>query len=143
MNINRIILSAVRRKTNSRGGFTLVEIMVVMTILGMLAALVIPNVMGRVRVAKQHDCLVQIKSIEAACEMYKLDVGKFPDSLEQLVTNPGADGWEGPYLKGGRVPKDPWKESFAYEVINNGRDVKISSTGGGEKTISNLLDDHD
>lgn len=128
------ILRSARRALPA--GFTLVEIMVVMTILGMLAALVVPNLMNSAENARKHDAKVQISSLVSACEMYKLDTGKWPDSLPGLLSDSGVAGWDGPYLKGGKLPKDPWKQDFTYEVLNN-KEVKITSTGSGAE-ISNF-----
>ena len=93
-------------------GFTLVELLVVLAILGMLAALVGPQVLNQLGGAKSKTAVIQINDLEQALEIYKLDVGRFPSSsqgLEALVSEPsGARGWNGPYLKKGELPLDPW-----------------------------------
>ena len=84
-------------------GFTLVELLVVLAILGMLAALVGPQVLNQLGGAKSKSAAIQISDLEQALEIYKLDVGRFPTTsqgLEALVRQPsGVKGWNGPYLK--------------------------------------------
>jgi len=98
-------------------GFTLIEMLVVLVILGLLAGVVGPNVLNALGGAKSKTAKVQIKDLEQAVEMYKLDVGRYPnssDGLRALVEKPGgADGWNGPYLKSG-IPQDPWKQDYHY-----------------------------
>lgn len=121
-------------------GFTLIELLVVLVILGLLAGLVGPNIINQLGGAKTDTALVQIKQLEQALEMYKLDVGRYPtnsEGLEALVEKSGdADGWNGPYLKSG-VPQDPWKRDYHYAYPGNRADVDIYSLGqdgaeGGE-----------
>jgi general secretion pathway protein G len=127
-------------------GFTLIELLVVLVILGLLAGLVGPNIINQLGGAKTDTALVQIKQLEQAVEMYKLDVGRYPTSsegLEALVEKPGdADGWNGPYLKGG-VPLDPWKQDYLYVYPGTRADVEIFTLGqdgteGGEGENSDV-----
>ncbi len=122
-------------------GFTLVELLVVLVILGLLAGLVGPRVLGQLGGAKSKTAAVQIKDLEQAAELFKLDVGRFPtndEGLEALIERPGsAQGWNGPYLKKGGVPKDPWGNAYHYESPGKRTDVDIYSLGadnalGGE-----------
>jgi len=92
-------------------GFTLIELLVVLAILGMLAALVGPQVLNQLGGAKSKSALIQIRDLEQALELYKLDVGRFPNSeegLSALVDAPNdAKGWNGPYLKKEQIRIDP------------------------------------
>ena len=101
----------IRRTRKHTGGFTLMELLVVLAILGLLMSLVGPQVLNQLGGAKTKTAGIQIKDLEQALEMYKLDVGRFPstsEGLEALVKKPGnATGWNGPYLKSD-VPQDPW-----------------------------------
>lgn len=101
-------------------GFTLIELLVVLAILAMLAGLVGPQVLNQLGGAKSKTASVQIRDLEQALEMYKLDVGRFPSSdmgLEALVRAPsGVRGWNGPYLKGSKVPEDPWGNPYEYRM---------------------------
>ena len=99
-------------------GFTLLELLVVLVILGMLAALAGPRVMKYVSSVKSDTAKLQIEELGAALDMYKLEVGRHPNSqegLEALVEAPGgAANWNGPYLKKKTVPKDPWGVAYLY-----------------------------
>jgi general secretion pathway protein G len=126
-----------------QAGFTLIEIMVVIVILGLLAALVVPKLVGRTEEAKRTQTRVQIKNIQQAMELFKLDNGFFPSTdqgLEALVRMPEAGRIAKNYRKGGyleRVPKDPWGNPFVYVSPGQNADYDISSYGadgvpGGE-----------
>jgi general secretion pathway protein G len=103
-------------------GFTLIELMVVIVILGILAGLIIPRIMGRPEEARQMKARVQIESIETALRLYKLDNGSYPSTeqgLQALVEAPTAGelprAWrEGGYLEKGKMPKDPWDNEYVY-----------------------------
>ncbi|MDW7773784.1 MAG: type II secretion system major pseudopilin GspG [Desulfobulbaceae bacterium] len=103
-------------------GFTLIEIMVVMVILGILAGLIVPRIMDRPEEARRTKAAIQIQSLEQALQLYKLDNGQYPSTeqgLQALVEAPSvgrlASRWrEGGYLDKGRVPKDPWGYDFVY-----------------------------
>ena len=117
------------------GGFTLIEILVVMAIIGMLAVMVAPNIFNQQAGAQIDAALSQISSLEAALDTYRLDVGEYPDSLEGLRENiSGRAAWNGPYLRRD-VPLDPWGNEYVYD--SNGREFTLSSYGpdgeqGGE-----------
>ena len=115
-----------------QSGLTLIEILVVLAIITMLAGLVGPTVLNQLGGAKTKTARVQIKDLEQAMEMYKLDVGRYPsssDGLNALVAKPGnADGWNGPYLKSG-VPLDPWKNDYQYANPGTRAEIDIFSLG--------------
>ena len=130
---------------HDRKGFTLIEIMVVIVILALLAALVGPKLMGRTDDAKITDARVQIKNIETALKLYKLDTGNYPSTeqgLTSLVTKPTVgvipNGYkEGGYLESKKVPKDPWGSDYLYISPGEHGDYDIFSYGsdgakGGE-----------
>jgi general secretion pathway protein G len=107
-----------RPRHTGQAGFTLIELLVVIIILGLLAGLVGPRLLGRVGQSKQAAARAQIELFGAALDQYRLDVGSYPASgagLEGLVKNPGANNWNGPYLKKGSVPKDPWGNPYKYK----------------------------
>jgi general secretion pathway protein G len=124
-----------------RDGFTLIELMVVMIILGLLAALVAPKVMDRLGKANTHAAYSQIELFGTALDSLRLDVGRYPttsEGLEALVDRvSGAEGWNGPYLKKNEIPLDPWKNAYHYESPGNHGDYDLYSYGkdnseGGE-----------
>ena len=121
-----------RRYSGSQLGFSLLELLVVLAIMGLLMSLVGPQVLNQLGGAKSKTALIQIKDFEQALEMYSLDVGNYPsttDGLQALLSKPGgADGWNGPYLKGD-VPKDPWKKEYFYKYPGEHGEFDISSYG--------------
>jgi general secretion pathway protein G len=113
-------------------GFTLMELLVVLAILGLLMGLVGPQVLNQLGGAKVKTAALQIKDIEQAMEMYKLDVGRFPTTdqgLVALVEKPASSaGWNGPYLKS-KVPQDPWKKDYHYKYPGDHGELDIYSYG--------------
>ena len=108
-------------------GFTLIEILVVMAIIGMLAVMVAPNIFNQQAGAQRDAALSQISALEAALDTYRLDVGQYPDSLEGLVENDsGRAAWNGPYLRR-EVPLDPWGNEYVYD--SDGRGFTLVSYG--------------
>jgi len=132
-------------KQRDSSGFTLIELMVVIVILGILAGLIIPRIMGRPEEARQMKAQVQIESIETALRLYKLDNGSYPTTeqgLQALVDAPTVGelprAWrEGGYLEKGKVPNDPWGNEYVYLSPGVHGDYDLSSYGaegqpGGE-----------
>jgi general secretion pathway protein G len=119
-------------KSKRQSGFTLMELLVVLAILGLLMSLVGPRVLSQLGGAKSKTAAIQIKDLEQTLEMYMLDTGRFPsdeDGLDALVNKPGdAPGWNGPYLKSD-VPLDPWKRPYNYKYPGDHGEVDIFSYG--------------
>ncbi|NMI08510.1 type II secretion system major pseudopilin GspG [Acinetobacter pittii] len=120
-------------------GFTLIEVMVVIVILGVLAALIVPNVMGRSEKAKIDTTQIALKGVAGALDQYKLDNGHFPTmqegGLDALVNQPAtAKNWmPGGYVKGG-YPKDSWKNDIQYVIPGaDGRAFDLYSFGADGK----------
>src|SRR5258708_1709026 len=99
-------------------GFTLVEMLVVLTIIGLIVGLVGPRVLTYLGESKVKTARIQIESFSTALDLYFADVGRYPstsEGLTALVQQPGGlAGWNGPYLRGGAVPRDPWGKPYAY-----------------------------
>ena len=136
-----------------KDGFTLIELMVVIVILGILAGLIVPRIMGRPEEAKRLKARMQIESLETALKLYKLDNGSYPDTeqgLQALVEKPEVGNipskWrEGGYLEKGRVPVDPWDNEFVYlspgtfgeyDIVSYGAD-RVQGGEGKNLDISN------
>jgi len=127
-----------RFRINSKG-FTLIELLVVMVILAMLAAIVGPKLFTKVGKGKQSAAKTQIEMLGQALDSYRLDTGRYPNTsegLNALVTNPGVEGWDGPYLKKA-LPNDPWLKPYQYQCPGTHGDYDLFSYGadgapGGE-----------
>jgi general secretion pathway protein G len=117
-----IMVLFLEKDRQRQSGFTLIELMVVIVILGILAGLIVPRIMGRPEEAKQLKAKLTIESLETSLRMYKLDNGMYPSTeqgLEALVQAPDTGDvpkkWrEGGYIEKGRIPSDPWDNEFVY-----------------------------
>ena len=130
-------------------GFTLIEVMVVVTILAILAILVVPKIVGRTDDARRTAAIVEIKNIEQALHLYKLDNAVYPTTdqgLEALVTQPAVSPIPERWRSGGyvpKVPKDPWNHTYAYLSPGSHGDFDLASYGadgerGGEGKDADL-----
>lgn len=118
------------RTPRRTAGFTLVELLVVLAILGLLAGLVGPQVMKFLGSSKTKTAALQIEDLAATLDLYRLEIGHYPESLEALVSDPGnAPNWNGPYLRKGEVPKDPWGNDYEYRAPGQHGPVDIWSLG--------------
>jgi general secretion pathway protein G len=137
-------------KANKRRarGFSLIELLVVLVILGLLAALAGPRVLSKLGGAKSDTAQLQIEEFGAALDLYHLEVGRYPNTqegLQALVQAPGgADKWNGPYLKKKEVPKDPWGNDYHYASPGQHGPYDLSSLGadnreGGEGENKDLV----
>ena len=107
-------IKPITRSTSSRSGFTLIEVLLVVIIIGILAALAVPRFTGRTLQAQIAAANADIGRIGTALSLYELDNGTFPSSLEDLFTEPStARNWNGPYLETG-MPRDPWGQAYIY-----------------------------
>ncbi len=133
--------ASTRRMTAARGGFTLLEIIVVVFILSLLVAIVAPKIMGRTDDAKIADAKVQIKNFETALKLYKIDNGSYPateQGLESLIEKPTTGQIPGKYRDGGyleqkKIPLDPWGNPYIYVSPGVHGDFDILSYGGDGK----------
>lgn len=129
-------------------GFTMIELLVVMMILGLLAALVAPNIFGQASKARVKVARLQIANLGTALDAMALDTGRYPSASEglgALLDAPSGMGmWDGPYLK--KLPKDPWNHEYVFRGPASGGDYEILCYGadgspggdGDNGDISNL-----
>ena len=114
-------------------GFTLIELLIVMVIIGLLAAFIVPKLIGRVGESKQTAAKAQIELLSTAIEVYKLDTGKYPSQgtgLQSLNSKPSdVQNWKGPYMKKNKVPKDPWGADYIYRFPGSHGDYDLLSYG--------------
>jgi general secretion pathway protein G len=134
--------SRANRRHRGSAGFTLIEMLVVITIIGLIAGVVGPRVLTYLGESKVKAAKIQIDSFSSALDLYYLDVGRYPTSdegLQALVLRPGNSAtWNGPYVNGGIIPKDPWGGAYVYrspveqmpfEVVSRGSDGIEGGTG--------------
>lgn len=122
-------------------GFTIIELLIVMAILGMLAVMVAPNLFKKAEGAKRDAAMSQISALESALSTHRLDVGQYPDELDGLMENTtGRSSWDGPYLNNA-LPKDPWGNDYQY--TSEGSSFTLLSFGadgraGGEDNDADI-----
>ena len=127
-----------------KAGFTLIELMIVLIILGLLTALVTPQFLGKAEKAKRQTAKMQIEYLSNAVKDYYLDVGQYPQQLKDLVENPGEEKWDGPYLDPPKIPEDPWGEEYVYEYPGTHGQFDLYSWGsdrapGGEDNNADIV----
>ena len=137
-----------RRSRASRAGFTLVEMLVVLVIIGLIMGLVGPRVLSYLSDARTKAARLQIESFSNALDLYYLDAGRYPsaqEGLAALVKRPsGAEVWNGPYLRGGTVPTDPWHNAYVYVAPGRHGAYDLQSYGsdgreGGEGSAADIV----
>jgi general secretion pathway protein G len=137
------------RTTHATRGFTLVELLLVLVILGVLAAIVVPKFSGRTEQAKEQAARTQISTFQTSLGTFEVDNGYYPkgrQGLQELIVRPrDAQNWRGPYLQTDRIPLDPWGNEYVYECPgkHNPDSYDISSAGppGADKLIANWSTD--
>lgn len=137
-------MSETRRPRLRHAGFTLLELLVVMVIVGLLAGYVAPRYFGQIGKSEIKAARAQIDALEKALDQFRIDAGRYPtteEGLAALVTRPGNDArWAGPYLRKG-VPQDPWGRPYVYrhpgergdfDLLSYGKDGQPGGSGDGE-----------
>jgi len=121
------------RRRRADGGFTLLEMLVVLAIMGLLAAIIAPQVLKYLGTSRTQTAKVQIQNVVAALELYRLDVGHYPTQEEGLnsviVAPPAAAGWNGPYLQRPSALVDPWGQPYLYRNPGKHGEIDVYSLG--------------
>lgn len=130
-------------------GYTLIEILVVITIIGLVVGLIGPRVLNYLGESKVKTAKIQIQGFSSALDLYYLDTGRYPSGAEGLGAliqrGSGIASWNGPYLKGGNVPNDPWGKAYiyrspgehgAYDILSYGADGQEGGTGTASDVTS-------
>jgi general secretion pathway protein G len=121
----------VEKALRGSAGFTLVEMLLVVVIIGVLTAVVAGNFTHKSDSARNSATRGSISAISTAIESYNMDVGHLPSSLDDLIANPGASTWDGPYIKGGKDKMlDAWGNPFAYKKNKNGFEIISAGKDG-------------
>jgi len=145
-----LVQGLLRRYTpRNDGGFTLIELLIVVVILGILVGLAAPRLAGRTESARIEAANADIEGgIALALDLYEVDMGRYPSSLEELTKKPSeSSSWKGPYLKKGRIPKDPWGTGYLYRFpgTQNTEGYDLYSLGPDKKegTGDEITNGHD
>src|ERR1700674_4456667 len=133
---------AKRQQDLGEQGFTLVEMLVVITIIGLIMGLIGPRVLNYLGESKVKTAKIQLQSFSSALDLFYLDAGRYPSTSEGLAAlvkqTPGVSAWNGPYLRGGNVPNDPWNHGYLYrspgehgpyDIISYGSDGQEGGSG--------------
>jgi general secretion pathway protein G len=142
--VKRVLPQAAEAREPDAGeqGFTLVEMLVVITIIGLIMGLIGPRVLNYLSESKVKAARIQLQSFASALDLFYLDAGRYPSTAEGLAAlvkqTPGVSAWNGPYLKGGSVPSDPWNHQYVYrapgehgpyDIVSYGSDGQEGGTG--------------
>ncbi len=131
-----------RSAGSTRNGFTLIELMLVVIIIGVLIAMAVPRLVGRSEDARRAAAKADIQSnIAVALDLYELDNGSYPDTLEGLVVKPSPvpPNWRGPYLK--QKPLDPWRRPYYFKAPGERRTTDYDLASWGKDGVQGGGDD--
>lgn len=113
-------------------GFTLIEILIVVVIIGLIASLIAPNIMGKYERSKEEIAKAQVEMLSSAVQSFIIDVGRCPTSLEELIKS-NDPKWRGPYLSKGEIPLDPWGRPYQFKCPGEHGQFDLYSLGPSGK----------
>jgi general secretion pathway protein G len=120
------------KQRRRQGGFTLIEILIVVIIIGLIASLVAPNLIGRYERSKEEIAKAQVEMLSSGVMSFKLDMNRYPTSFDELVKSTDAK-WRGPYLSKQTIPQDPWGRAYIYKAPGDHGPFDIYSLGDSGK----------
>lgn len=115
-----------------KGGFTLIEILIVVVIIGLIASLIAPNIMGKYERSKEEIAKAQVEMLSSAVQSFIIDVGRCPTSLEELIKS-NDPKWRGPYLSKREIPLDPWGRPYQFKCPGDHGQFDLYSLGPNGK----------
>jgi len=116
----------------NESGFTLIEILIVVIIIGLIASLIAPNLIGRFERSKEEIAKTQVEMLSSSVLAFKVDVGRYPETLEELIKSSDAK-WRGPYLSKQMIPRDPWDQEYQYKAPGEHGPFDLYSLGTNGK----------
>jgi len=128
-------MSDTAKRSSNNAGYTLTEMLVVILIITLIAAVITPTILSQLGRAKAKTASLQLDSTAATLTMFREDTGRFPteaEGLTALVEDPGIAGWTGPYLKSGKGINDPWNRKLVYKLDSNDQ-ATLTSLGADGK----------
>ena len=127
----------VLKRLRAEDGYTLTEMLVVIAIIALIAAVLTPQLMGQLSRARAKSAQLQLDTVASAVELFRSDVGRYPTSAEGLsvlLTDPGSvQGWTGPYIKDPKALNDPWNRPILYKVDADGNSFYVQTLGADGK----------
>ena len=126
------------RRLRPDEGYTLIEMLIVIGIIALIAAVLTPQLLGQMSRARAKTAQLQLDSVAAAVELFRSDVGRYPtqqEGLQALLSDPGnTEGWTGPYLKDAKAVDDPWNHPLIYQLDSGALHFTVQSYGADGKT---------
>ena len=134
--MNKSILA--KRPRAAQSGFTLIEVLLVVVIIGILVAVVAPRLGGRVGESQVSAAKQSMDAIRLAVDMYEVDNGYYPASLQNLITKGSEQNWRGPYIRSGTLPKDPWQREFIYSRSDTSFEIRSMGPDGADGSADDV-----